>query len=149
MCPTVLYSRGGALPLVSDMMVQSRISPGLTAVALSKGTSAESRSTAAESSIFTSGLAAFASIRCRWAKPAAPATIKVNAAISSTINLFFDFIIWFSSPDVSGWFGGSELAQVQTERYAETLFPIPCSELIFPGLVLNHLRGRDNQASFP
>src|SRR5258706_8732334 len=76
-------------------MVQSRISPGLTAVAFSRGTSADSRSTAAESCTFTSGRAALASIMCRWAKPAAPATIRVRPAISNTLNLLFDFIIWF------------------------------------------------------
>src|SRR5256885_2236023 len=57
MCPTALYSSASALPLFSDVIVQSRTSPGLTTVALSKATSAESRSTAPDSCIVTTGRA--------------------------------------------------------------------------------------------
>jgi len=55
---TALYPSAAALPLFSETIVQSRISPGFTTVDLSSGTSAESRSTEPESCIFTSGRAA-------------------------------------------------------------------------------------------
>src|SRR5215813_3707113 len=74
-------------------MVQSRISPGFTAVDLSSGISRESRSTAPVNCTLTSGRAALASMKCLCAKPAAPATINVSTAISSALNLSLDFNI--------------------------------------------------------
>jgi hypothetical protein len=61
--------------------------------------SLESRSTAPANFTVTSGLAAFASMKCLCANPAAPATINVSTAISNALNFFFDFNIVFVSLD--------------------------------------------------
>src|SRR6185503_18275833 len=92
MCATVLYANAEALPVFSEVMVQSRTSPGLTAAAFSNGTIFESRSTAAESSTFTSGRGD-AIIKCLCASPATPTAKRKNVATRAAVIFFFDVII--------------------------------------------------------
>src|SRR6184192_4761509 len=98
----VLYSSADALPLFSDVIVQSRISPGFTTVDLSNAIIFESRSTLPANWTLTSGRAAFASMKCLCAKPATPASIKIIDAVTTTLSLFLDFNIVFVSLGRSG-----------------------------------------------
>src|SRR2546423_11754971 len=103
-------------------MVQSRISPGLTTIDLSKDTRPESRTTDPESCIFTSGRSALESMKCFCAKAPAPSASNENVASVIATNFFFDFNILFVSLD--GWTRFEDFRS--HDRILEGL-PTPCS----------------------
>src|SRR6185369_3267041 len=81
-----------------------RISPGLTTVALSRAMRFDSRWTDPESSTFTSGRNALASMKCFCAKAPAPNTNSDSVATPIAANFFFDFNILLVSLEDSGQF---------------------------------------------